>query len=119
MALPCAQRVEVRDEQVQLERVGVVVVDALALLERPVGLRAVVVILLDEDADAGRQRLEHGAGDGRLAGAGAAGDAEDERAGHDGPLYHALHVACRTPCVARASRASSASSRSRVRRSAP
>ena len=92
MARPARSASRCAHEELHLERVGVIVVDALALLERQVGLRAVVVVLLDEDADAGRQRLEHGAGDGGLAGAGAAGDAEHE--GRPGTLIAAALRQC-------------------------
>jgi hypothetical protein len=72
---PRPERVEVLAQEVELQRVGVVVVDLLALLVREVPLRAVVMILLEEDAGALRQRLQDRAGDGALAGAGAPGDA--------------------------------------------
>ncbi len=54
-------------EQLDLEGVGVVVVHLLALLERQMPLRAVVVVLLEEHAGARRERLEDGAGDRALA----------------------------------------------------
>ena len=85
------ERVEVLAQQIELQRIGVVVVDLLTLLVREVALRTVVVILLEEHAGAGRERLEDRARDGALAGARAPGDTEDV-GNYVGRLGHARPV---------------------------
>ena len=54
-----------------------VVVEALAIGEREVGVVSVVGVVLDERDVAAAERLDERADDGGLAGAGAAGDADD------------------------------------------
>ena len=66
-------------EEVELERVRVIVVDRGAVGVRQVRLRPVVVVLLEEDAPTGRQPVDDGPGDGALSGARAPRDSDDER----------------------------------------
>ena len=82
---------QVRDEQLGLERVGVVVVDARALVARQVRAIAVVGVVVDEhDRSAAAAPPASSLGDGRLARAGAAGDAQHEHACrlHDAGFGH-------------------------------
>jgi hypothetical protein len=71
-----------------LERVRVVVVHELALGGGQVGLRLVVVVLLEEHPFAFGERAQDGAGDRALPGARAAGDSQDERLQFGGRSRH-------------------------------
>jgi hypothetical protein len=79
--LPGAQGADVLDEQRSIERVRMVEVLLRAFLERQAGQVAVVAVLLEDDDAQRRQRGDDAAGDGGLAGAGPAADADDQRAG--------------------------------------
>lgn len=57
-ALSLAQRLEMRDEQVRLERVRMVVVDVLALLKRNLVMCPVVIIVIDDRDAVPEMRLE-------------------------------------------------------------
>ena len=75
------QLVQVSDEEVGLERVRVVVVEGGALLEPKVVAVAIVAVVLEHDDLLGSQALDDLPDDGRLARAGSAGDADDDRLG--------------------------------------
>ena len=70
------------DEQARLVGVGVVVVDERALLQGHLVLGVVVVVMRD-DGDVGAQSLLNLVGDGGLAAARAACDADDHDVAHD------------------------------------
>jgi hypothetical protein len=89
--LPGAQRVHVLHEQVRLERVGMVVVERRPLLEPQVVAVAVVPIVLEHGDLAVADALDDAADDRGLAGAGPAGDADDEG------MRHAPHIVGAAP----------------------
>src|SRR5690606_9479670 len=73
-----AKRLHVLDEQVGLERVGMVVVERGPLFEPQIVARTIVPVVLDQTDLVVAEALDDPADDSRLAGAGPAGDANDE-----------------------------------------
>ena len=71
---------DVPDHQVGLERVGMVLVERGAILEPQIEPVAVVAIVIEDRDRVGPERLDDAADDGGLAGAGPAGDADDQPA---------------------------------------
>jgi hypothetical protein len=78
--LPGRHRIEVFHEEVEIERVGVVPVDAVQLRHGAAGEAAVVRVHLDEGHRRIGQRRRHAAGDRGLPGAGPAGNSDHQRA---------------------------------------
>src|SRR3990170_2549601 len=89
--LPPAQRFQMVDQQLGLERVGVVEVDDVALRPRQLPQVPVVSIVGQQDDAPGPDPIEDDVGDGRFPGTGATGDPEDDRryAGGHGAIIRA------------------------------
>ena len=79
---------EMVGEQVVVEGVGVVPVEASALVEGELGEVAVVGVHVDERDGECAEVVGDFAGDGGFAAAGSAGDADDEGLGHATKLRH-------------------------------
>ncbi len=73
-----AETADVLDQQVRLERVGVVVVQRGALLEAQIVAVAVVPVVFEDGHLLRAQAFDDAPDDGGLAGAGAAGDADED-----------------------------------------
>ena len=88
--LAAHQRIDVPGQQIELESVGMVVVDLLALLERQMTLLAVVVVLLEQGDLASGESGEDGPGDRALTRPRAAGDSHHERSDRLGRRRHGV-----------------------------
>src|SRR6185503_15916847 len=85
--LTLQQLVELREQQLPIERVGMIPIDAPTLLHRQMGIVAVVPIHVDERHRLRRQSLRDIPRDGGLAGAGSSGDADDQRLHESAPIW--------------------------------
>ena len=56
--LACAQRFEVLDEEIRLKRIGVVIVDLLALRKRQIVMRLVIAVMIHDRDAVAEMRLE-------------------------------------------------------------
>ena len=79
--LALAQQVQMTDHQVGLQSGGLVIVDLGALFQRHV-VTAVVIIVVAQDGDVIAEALDQIVHQGSLAGAGTAGDANNQNVFH-------------------------------------